>query len=309
MNSERLRKKVDRVQDCALRMLRSREAESMCIGRGDYGGQLYFTIPVSLISCTPSQLSQLVFEIDFIHWRDPVGVDLLFGRPETEPGLADGGMGGGLITNRLWVHEVMEGSLFALRIKGVLAASSASVWPGGATELGEPLNVSDVVEMLEAETGEAPIFDLLQTAARLCRTSKFESSSERLSIVLERFLCAKEPRNRIQAANCLEGKVSPGRLVNAVKEAASGTVAFPKWGQWQIRATYVLGLAARAHDRVALAALNEFSVKDAWIAECGPYVFASPCWTKVQDMYFDPDTFRRELTALTPSSRRNTPSS
>jgi hypothetical protein len=297
MNDEHVSRALERVREKATGLPRARAEGLACIVEGDEGGQVYFTTPAWLISCAPDRLVQLAFEVDWINWRDPVGVHVSFDAIDSDV-VFGGGMGGGLVTGATWIHDTMRGSMLGDRVEEALHSKRTSLWPSGSTAIGEPRDALDLVSLLEQETGDAPVFELVRKAAKL-REKKIETEyARRLSVVLKRLITANEARNRIQAAELLGDEIDSSSLVDAVYAAAAGAIVFPMWGMWQRRAVYVLGKAARAKERSACDALAALSAQDSWIAEFGAYAFAWPRWSKTNEKYFDPDTFRSELSDL-----------
>lgn len=74
---------------------------------GDYGGQIYATCPVSLIKCDEDALRNLLLDIDKTQWNDPDSANLFFEHIPVGTGVA-GGMGGGIVTESLWLHPKVE---------------------------------------------------------------------------------------------------------------------------------------------------------------------------------------------------------
>jgi hypothetical protein len=297
MSYDQLSKHLERVRRGALGLAIARAAGLTCVVHGDNGGQVYFTAVASQMSCTPSELTQLIVDVDYLNWCDPFSVILTFESIESGKEVG-GGMGGGLVTDSVWIHEAMRGSVLATRIEEVLSAKRRGLWPSGSSTLGEPRNAVDVIALLEGESGNAPCHSLVRTAARLVKPSGTDDYLGRLCAATTRLLSSGEHRNRVEAAEVLLSHVDPATLVRAVYAAASGTIKFPKWGMWQRRAAYIVGATARANDVSAREALATFSRSDEWIAHCGPYAFAWPRWADVKEKYFDPAAFRTELSRL-----------
>lgn len=100
-----------------------------CIMEGDWGGQIYLSIPVNKIKCDEDTLKNLLKEMDKISWEcnEGEGSGIYYEPHRIGDGIG-GGMGGGLITDGLWVHnelddiknqiqEVLNGSTKNLEIK------------------------------------------------------------------------------------------------------------------------------------------------------------------------------------------------
>ncbi|ANY67864.1 hypothetical protein BBD42_16325 [Paenibacillus sp. BIHB 4019] len=71
---------------------------------GDYGGEIYLVCPVKIIRCSSQTLSRLLEDIDRLYWEDEDGRGIYFELFNIGD-IVSGGMGGGVATNRLWVHE------------------------------------------------------------------------------------------------------------------------------------------------------------------------------------------------------------
>lgn len=80
--------------------------DSYVVADGDWGGQVYFTIPASQIACDEERVRQLVREIDQVCWggqeEGSLGVNYRSGLPGED---VVGGMGGGVLERGLWVHD------------------------------------------------------------------------------------------------------------------------------------------------------------------------------------------------------------
>lgn len=90
---------------------------------GDWGGQIYLTVPVKLIGAD-SHLEDLLAELDRQAWGcnngDGQGIRVSTAE-ETEDGAVGGGMGGGLILpNEIWTHEEFNSPHWLQRIKQLL---------------------------------------------------------------------------------------------------------------------------------------------------------------------------------------------
>lgn len=74
---------------------------------GDWGGQIYLTVPRAVVACTEDVLHQLLADIDAIQWQEPEGASLYVDQYRAGDGVL-GGMGGGLVTEGVWLHERLE---------------------------------------------------------------------------------------------------------------------------------------------------------------------------------------------------------
>ncbi len=86
----------------SLRVAR-KHSDAYLVVEGDYGGQIYLTLPVRLLECSEKTLAELVEELDRIAWAGQ-GADVYYERHKVGDGIV-GGMGGGRITDDLWLHE------------------------------------------------------------------------------------------------------------------------------------------------------------------------------------------------------------
>jgi hypothetical protein len=89
---------------------------------GDYGGQIYLTCPAHLVRCSPAVLRQLLLDIDAKCWacNEGEGAGIYFERKPQGSGVW-GGMGGGAITEGLWLHKEVEGFSIRPQVEAVLA--------------------------------------------------------------------------------------------------------------------------------------------------------------------------------------------
>ena len=73
---------------------------------GDYGGQIYLSALANEINCTEECLYQLLTDIENLPggWGDMEGSSITFASVAYVPSVILGGMGGGMITNGIWVH-------------------------------------------------------------------------------------------------------------------------------------------------------------------------------------------------------------
>jgi hypothetical protein len=88
---------------------------------GDWGGTIYCTVPAKYVRCSESQLRDLATALERKFWDCNFCVD---GVTEAEHGgegvyfttrdFASGGMGGGPITDGLWIHDSLPEELFDL---------------------------------------------------------------------------------------------------------------------------------------------------------------------------------------------------
>ncbi|MCU6792613.1 hypothetical protein OB236_10825 [Paenibacillus sp. WQ 127069] len=75
---------------------------SYVIMEGDWGGQIYLSCPMSLVECSEEELQTLLIDLDKVAWgcNDVYGRGLYY-----EIHFSEEGIGGGMITDTLWVHD------------------------------------------------------------------------------------------------------------------------------------------------------------------------------------------------------------
>jgi hypothetical protein len=78
-------------------------ADAALVMEGDYGGQIYLTCPIRYIRCGERELVQLFEDIDALGWHDLHGAGMFYEILAIGSGVA-GGMGGGVVTDGLWLH-------------------------------------------------------------------------------------------------------------------------------------------------------------------------------------------------------------
>ncbi|MBE7680780.1 hypothetical protein [Paenibacillus sp. P13VS] len=76
------------------------------IMEGDWGGQVYLSCPMDIVKCNEDTLKNLLIDLDTIAWdcNEGEGKGLYYEVRQPEEGIC-GGMGGGEITEKLWIHE------------------------------------------------------------------------------------------------------------------------------------------------------------------------------------------------------------
>ncbi|MEK6949770.1 MAG: hypothetical protein AABX34_06100 [Nanoarchaeota archaeon] len=100
--------------------------DSYIIMEGDWGGQIYLSVPVNKIKCDYQTLKNLLDEIDRKEWEcnKGDGSGIYFERKNAGKGIT-GGMGGGISTDDLWVHEDLN--KIKNKISAVLNGKSKSI--------------------------------------------------------------------------------------------------------------------------------------------------------------------------------------
>jgi hypothetical protein len=102
------------------------EAQQVPDGRvildGDWGGQVYLSCPASMVRCSQEVLHRLLLDIDARCWacNEGGGAGVYFERKPVGAEVS-GGMGGGIVTDGLWLHEEVEGFGIRAQIEEILA--------------------------------------------------------------------------------------------------------------------------------------------------------------------------------------------
>lgn len=84
----------------------ARDADTALILEGDWGGQIYLACPLRVVEASEEVLHRLLKDLDRAAWEcnegDGVGLRL-----ERLPAgsVVGGGMGGGCVEERIWVHD------------------------------------------------------------------------------------------------------------------------------------------------------------------------------------------------------------
>src|SRR5258705_3195629 len=84
-----------------------RDPDGVVVLEGDYGGQIYVVAMVAPIRCSEETLADLLSDLDYHAWRDPSGAGMFFERHAVGERIA-GGMGGGVVTDPVWVHPKLN---------------------------------------------------------------------------------------------------------------------------------------------------------------------------------------------------------
>lgn len=84
--------------------------DAVMIFEGDDGGQIYLTCPLKLVKCDENELRVLLKDLDAIAWgpdnyEDSIGI---FYEIRKTGEVVAGGMGGGLVTDSLWIHKEFD---------------------------------------------------------------------------------------------------------------------------------------------------------------------------------------------------------
>ena len=86
---------------------------------GDHGGQVYVVARAAYLQCDESALEQLLADLDALVWNDPDSRRIYFERLPVGSGVP-GGMGGGQVTESIWIHPEFNDKGLAPAIEGVL---------------------------------------------------------------------------------------------------------------------------------------------------------------------------------------------
>jgi len=91
--------------------------DGILILQGDDGGQIYVVARATCVKCSVETLEQLLIDLDEIAWpgNDANSRRIYYERRPIGSGIA-GGMGGGFVSETLWIHEK-----FAKLVPAVLA--------------------------------------------------------------------------------------------------------------------------------------------------------------------------------------------
>jgi hypothetical protein len=93
--------------------------DAAIVMEGDYGGSSYLTCPAHLVHCDEGTLRQLLHDLDEQDWNDPEGVGLYYEVAPVGSGIA-GGTGGGVVTDRVWLHPDLEAKGLRERAEAVI---------------------------------------------------------------------------------------------------------------------------------------------------------------------------------------------
>lgn len=99
-------------------------SDGYVVMEGDWGGQIYLTCPTGLVKCGEEALRKLLSKIDQGEWgcNEGGGASMSFGRAKPGDGVS-GGMGGGAVTDGLWIHGGISPKLAGL-IRRVISGES-----------------------------------------------------------------------------------------------------------------------------------------------------------------------------------------
>ena len=100
--------------------------EGMIIFEGDYGGTIYLTAPAHKTLCDEATLNQLLTDIDVTYWNDAQGAKIYY---EKKPvgSIVAGGMGGGKVLDKLWLHEKINKPDLEKQVNEILAGTRKKI--------------------------------------------------------------------------------------------------------------------------------------------------------------------------------------
>lgn len=106
-------------------------AERWLVLTGDWGGQVLLTVPWSLVGTDAKPLT-LLRELNEIAWssdhdHDGAGAFIFEPKKRTDERKVDGGMGGGALTNTLWMHEHDFSQAHYVRARELLCITESRV--------------------------------------------------------------------------------------------------------------------------------------------------------------------------------------
>jgi hypothetical protein len=86
---------------------------------GDDGGTIYLTCPASIVKCGEEGLRSLLSYLDSLKWADPEMAHIWYEKHATGSRLA-GGMGGGIVTEDVWIHPKLAEQGIAEKVSAFL---------------------------------------------------------------------------------------------------------------------------------------------------------------------------------------------
>jgi hypothetical protein len=103
-------------------------SDGTVILEGDDGGQIYVVCPASLAQCSIEDLNHLLRDLDGIAWpnNDPNSARIFYERlPIGAP--VFGGMGGAIVSDDVWIHQMFCELNLESAIREVLAGNRARI--------------------------------------------------------------------------------------------------------------------------------------------------------------------------------------
>jgi hypothetical protein len=95
--------------------------DGVVVLEGDWGGQIYVVCPAKIVACDEATLKLLLQDLDALAWscNDGEGARVYFERAAPGTGVA-GGMGGGIVTDEIWIHRKLQEKNLAAKIRSVI---------------------------------------------------------------------------------------------------------------------------------------------------------------------------------------------
>jgi hypothetical protein len=88
--------------------------DGVVILEGDEGSTVYVVCPASQVRCAEEALELLLRDVDALYWNDASMARICFER-QLIGSVIPGGMGGGLVTDGVWMHEALRSKADAIR--------------------------------------------------------------------------------------------------------------------------------------------------------------------------------------------------
>jgi hypothetical protein len=97
------------------------DPDAALVMEGDWGGQIYLACPLRVVRANERTLKRLLADLDHIAWESNGGEGAEM-RYERLPvgAVVDGGMGGGLVSEDIWIHEEFSDLDLAEAIREVI---------------------------------------------------------------------------------------------------------------------------------------------------------------------------------------------
>ena len=102
------------------------DPEGVVVLEGDDGGQIYVVALARHVKCSESELRRLLLDVDGFCWKDPDSAKVFYETLALNSVVSEG-MGGGRVTERVWVHAELEEHGLRNSIEEVLAGTRAHI--------------------------------------------------------------------------------------------------------------------------------------------------------------------------------------
>lgn len=90
---------------------------------GDEGGQIYLTCSAAMVKCGEDSLRKVLMYLDERAWNDPSSAHIYYEKLDVGEGVA-GGMGGGLVTEDIWIHSNLMNAGLMRAVRSFLRGES-----------------------------------------------------------------------------------------------------------------------------------------------------------------------------------------